>query len=100
MNLVLRWRGWRSYAEATVAVVDGSGNPVEGAIVSGHWAGATSDADSGTTGYLSTVTLQSDVIWRPSPGTTFTFIVDNVVKDGCTYDAGSSIRSGSVTVPP
>ena len=36
-------------AIATVTIVDASNNPVGGATVEGHWSGATSDTDSGTT---------------------------------------------------
>jgi len=109
MNLVERWRGWRTYAEATPMVVDSAGNPVEGATVSGHWEGATSDTDSGLTDASGKVTFQSDAVWKPESGTTFTFVIDDVTKDGWTYDPSangdfngdgtSGDTSNSISVP-
>jgi hypothetical protein len=71
---------------ATVQVVDGNGQPVAGASVSGHWSGATTDTDSGTTGADGTVVLYSDEVKNPGSGTKFTFTVDDVSKTGWTYD--------------
>jgi len=109
MNLVERWRGWRTYAEATPMVVDFAGNPVEGATVSGHWEGATSDTDSGLTDASGKVTFQSDAVWKAESGTTFTFVIDDVTKDGWTYDPSangdfdgdgkSGDTSNSISVP-
>ena len=87
-------------AIATVTVVDADGYPVAGATVSGHWEDATSDSDSGTTGAGGAVSLQSNSLKKPSPGTTFTFVVDNVAKNGWTYDeTQDSGNPGSITYP-
>jgi len=89
-----------TYASATVTIVDATGKPVSGAKVSGHWSGATSDTDSGVTSSSGQVTLQSNWVVRPPSGTTFTFIVDNVVLSGWIYDSAANIEtSDSIKVP-
>ncbi|MGB2727362.1 MAG: S8 family serine peptidase [Halobacteriota archaeon] len=88
------------WAVATVTIFDDSGNPVEGATVSGDWSGATSDSDSGVTGANGQVSLESDSVKNPPSGTTFTFTVDNIAKDGWTYDPSKNVEtSDSITVP-
>jgi len=86
-------------AVATVTVFDSDGNPVEGATVYGQWSGATNDTDSGITDIYGQVSLESDKVRNPAGGTTFTFIVNDVIKDGWTYDLESSVTSGSIIVP-
>ena len=88
------------HATATVAIVDATDNPVEGATVSGHWEGATNDQDSGVTGSDGqTPPLQSNYRWSSS-GTTFTFVVDDVTKEGWTYnpDANKETEDGVVVI--
>jgi len=100
MNLYQLYGGRRTYATATVTIVDASDNPVAGATVSGHWEGATSDSDSGTTDVYGQVTPRSNYRRRPPSGTAYTFVVDNVAMNGWTYDAGANIEtSDSVSVP-
>ncbi|MBW8040334.1 MAG: cellulase family glycosylhydrolase [Planctomycetes bacterium] len=83
---------------ATVTVVDAGGVPVEGATVSGHWSGLTSDSDSGITVADGTVSLSSNKLKNPSG--TFTFTVDNITKAGWTYDSAANVEtSDSITVP-
>jgi fibronectin type 3 domain-containing protein len=83
---------------ATVTVVDAGGVPVEGATVSGHWSGLTSDSDSGITLADGTVSLSSNKLKNPSG--TFTFTVDNITKAGWTYDSAANVEtSDSITVP-
>ncbi len=102
MNLGTVQRGpnlW-TYAMATVTIVDQGGSPVEGATVSGHWSGATSDSDTGGTGANGKVSLESDKVKNAPGGTTFTFTVDNVVLSGWTYDVSANEEtSKSITVP-
>lgn len=87
-------------AIATVTIVDASDIPVEGANVSGHWSGATSDSDSGVTNFNGKVSLQSDKVKNPPSGTTFTFTVDDVTKDGWTYDPSANLETyDSITIP-
>jgi len=84
-------------AIATVTIVDENSAPVDGATVYGHWSGATSDSDSGVTDGVGQVSLVSDKVKNPSSGIVFTFTVDNVSKDGWTYDSPTEKPSGSIT---
>lgn len=87
------------WASATVTVVDENGNPVQDATVYGHWEGATSDSDSGITDVSGQVLLTSDQVKNPSPGTTFKFVVDNIVLSGWTYDPSKNEEtSDSITI--
>ena len=92
-------------AIAIVYIIDANSDltnpiPVEGATVSGHWSGATSDSDSGVTDVSGQVSLVSDKVKNPPDVTTFTFTVDNVIKAGWTYDSNVNVEtSDSVTVP-
>ncbi len=84
-------------AVATVTIVDGGGSPVEGATVSGHWSGLTTDTDSGTTNAEGKIALDSDQI-KNTDGT-FTFTVDSVTKEGWTYNLTANVEtSDSITV--
>ncbi|PKP55455.1 hypothetical protein CVT91_15685, partial [Candidatus Atribacteria bacterium HGW-Atribacteria-1] len=87
-------------AVAAVNMVDENGTPVEGAIVSGHWSGATKDTDSGVTDANGHVSLNSNKVKNPKTGTTFTFTVDNVSKDGWEYYADANVETfDSISVP-
>jgi hypothetical protein len=81
-------------ARATVKIVDTDDDDVavKGATVYGHWSGATSDSDSGVTDASGQVSLVSNKVKNPPDGTTFTFTVDDVIKDGYTplIDVGES----------
>ncbi|HIC89605.1 MAG TPA: hypothetical protein EYP04_09420 [Anaerolineae bacterium] len=100
IDMSLQTRGLWTSAIATVLIVDADGVPVEGATVSGHWSGATSDSDSGVTGADGRVSLESDGMKDPPSGTTFTFTVDSVVLSGWTYEGGSNLEtSDSIAVP-
>jgi hypothetical protein len=86
-------------AVATVTIVDSNDIPVEDATVSGTWSGATNDTDSGITKANGQVSLKSHKVKNPPSGTTFTFTVDNVTKDGWTYDSSTNKEtSDSITV--
>ena len=78
--------------------MDTEGNPVGGATISGYWVGATSDSDSGETDASGQVTLQSDAVWKPDSGTTFTFVIDDINKEGWTYDSATGVTSNSIIV--
>jgi len=86
-------------ALATVAIVDGAGQPLAGVVVSGHWDGGAHDLDSGTTDGAGRVTLASDKTKTAVSGVTmFTFTVDSVTLGGWTYDASASPKTtASVT---
>jgi len=100
VSLETQYRGKNIFvnAVALVTIVDDSNSSVEGATVSGTWSGATSDSDSGVTDASGQVSLQSDKVKNPPDGTTFTFTVDDVIKDGYTplIDVGAS---GSIIFP-
>ena len=94
-----RGRNTFVWAVATVTIFDESESPVEGATVSGHWSDATSDSDSGVTNGNGEVSLESDSVKNPQTGgTTFTFTVNGVTKDGWTYDSEASVTSNSIPV--
>ncbi|NOQ33805.1 MAG: S8 family serine peptidase [Methanosarcinales archaeon] len=100
IGMELMHRGPFYRATATVTIVDATDNPVEGATVSGQWEDATNDQDSGVTDSDGqTPPLQSDYRWGPS-GTTFTFVVDDVTKDGWIYDPDANKETGDSVVVP
>ncbi len=86
-------------AVATVTMVDENETPVGGAVVSGHWSGATNDTDSGVTDTKGQISLESKKVKNPETGTTFTFTVDDVIKAGWTYDSEGFVTSKSITAP-
>ena len=91
-------RGANVNAKANVIVKNNSGIPVEGAIVYGSWSGLTSDSDSSVTDSNGIVLLESDRIKKPSG--IFTFTVDNITKDGWSYNSASNVEiSNSINVP-
>jgi len=93
IDMSLQTRGPWTSAIATILIVDADGVPVEGATVSGHWSGATSDSDSGVTGADGKVSLESDRVKDPLSGTTFTFTVGDVSKDGWIYDSDLNVET-------
>jgi serine protease len=87
----------KAVATVTIVAADGT-TPVEGATVSGHWSGLTSDTDTFVTGGDGTGSCESDEVKKASG--TFTFTVDNVVLSGWTYDEGANVvTNASITVP-
>jgi PKD repeat protein len=82
-------------ATAVVTISDTDGNPVSGATVYGTWSGVVSGSVSGTTGANGTVTFESAKVRTAG---TFTFTVDDVIKDGATYIVEPK-PSASTTVP-
>ena len=78
-------------ATASVTVVDGAGNPVSGATVSGIWSGLVTNGDgSKTTGANGTALFYSG---RSSAAGTFTFCVTGITKSGMTYDAAANTET-------
>lgn len=71
-------------AVAIVSVADVEEAPVEGATVFGQWSGLTQDSDIGITGSNGEISFSSNRLRNPSG--TFTFTVDNIIKNGWTYD--------------
>ena len=102
VTVVLRtlFRGWQTWAEGTVLVVDSAGAPLSGVSVRGRWSDAASGGGQLTTGADGRVTLRSPTLRRPDSGTTFRFTVLLLAKEDYTYDSSSNVESGgSVTVP-
>jgi len=100
IEMSLKTAGINVNAIAIVTIVDSGGNPVEGSTVSGHWSETTTDSDSGITDANGEVSLESKKVKNPSSGTTFTFTVDNVTKDGWTYNSSANTEtSDSISVP-
>jgi hypothetical protein len=100
IDMLLKIKGSLVNAIANVIIADKNGVPVEGATVYGHWSGATSDVDSGVTNASGIVSLESNKVKKPKSGKTFTFKVDNVTKEGWTYDSTVNVEtSDSITVP-
>jgi serine protease len=95
MTLNTRTAGKNTFTKAIaiVTIVDVNDSPVEGATVYGSWSGATSDSDSGVTDTNGEVTLESDSVKNPVSGTTFTFIVDDVVKSTGTYESTNNTET-------
>jgi subtilisin family serine protease len=78
-----------TYATATVKITDVAGDPISGATVSGKWSGATTDSDVGVTDATGQVTLQSNNVRNAKTGTTFTFTITAITKEGYTLDETS-----------
>ncbi len=101
--MFLQTLGVNTNALAEVTIVDTDNNPVANAMLYGHWENATSDSDSGESdanGIVERWSLQSDSLKKPPSGTTFTFVVDNIIKEEWTYDPEANVEtSDSISVP-
>jgi len=98
MVLVEWFGGWLTYARATVYVVDGDGDPVEGVSVLAHWESATTDTESGDTDASGEITFTSNYRRRPSAGTEFILVIDSISKTDCQWDEANSVPSGVIAV--
>lgn len=87
------------WATATVTADSGS-VPLAGATVTGHWIDATTDLDTGITDTAGTVNLASDQVKASTSSLTFTFVVDQITKDGVTYALPEGGASGSIIYTP
>lgn len=85
-------------ALATVTILDENGVPVEGATVDGHWESATTDSRFGTTGADGRVRIQSAAVKNPPNGTTFTFVIDDVSKEGWTWADSPGEKGTSIAL--
>lgn len=88
------------WAIANVTIKDSGGSLVEGTTVYGHWEGATTDTDTGLTDADGQVSLKSDSVKNLPSGTTFTFMVDNVVLNGWTYDPSANSETNDSIFTP
>ncbi len=88
-------RGRKYKAIATIPILDSSDKPVDGTTVEGHWSEAySSNTVSGTTSNDGKVTFETK--WVKGGGM-FTFTVDNVIKEGWTYNESADKTSDSIT---
>jgi len=102
MYLVVRGVNTRAQASVTVHDVDGVGVPE--ATVYGHWEGDCPYKESSSltdaNGVAPKYNLQSDTVASAPSGTTFIFVVDNLVKEGWTYDPSANVEtSDNIMVP-
>ena len=96
IDMSLKVAGPNVNAIATVIIVDSDDKPVSGATVYGQWSGANSGTDSGVTDIIGQVIFNSDKLRNPPSGTTFTFTVTDVIKDGWTYDSSANVETSDL----
>jgi len=104
ITMYLVTRGSKVHAQAAVTVHDAGGVGVPEAMVYGHWEGDCpfkySSALTDANGVAPKYNIQSDTVSNPPSGTTFIFVVDNLVKEGWTYDPEANVEtSDSISVP-
>jgi hypothetical protein len=95
-SVVMALASRNTQATATVLVVDGNGNPVPGATVTGVWSGLVSTGDgSKVTGTNGKALFYSG---RSSSSGTFTFCVTGVTLAGKTYNPAANVQTcGSIS---
>ena len=85
-------------ATAVVTIYDTGNMPVAGATVYGTWSGDYSASMSGVTAADGTVAFSSGKVRHANA--TFTFTVDDVFRDGFTYEPGLNNQSSATLVVP
>jgi PKD repeat protein len=84
-------------ARATVRIVNGSGQPVQGATVSGGWTGLAKSNSTATTDANGNAVLTSKASRKKG---TFAIAVTGVTRSGYTYNAGANVvTTTSIGVP-
>lgn len=81
-------------ATVTITALDQNNAAISGAVVSGSWSGAKTGTASCTTGTNGACSVSTGSM---SSGTSVTFSVTNLAKDGYTYDSSANVVS-SITV--
>jgi hypothetical protein len=89
--MTLRQNGPFTRGVAEVTIVDADDIPVAEASVEGHWSGLTSDADQFLTGVDGVGSCDSDKL-KYAAGW-FIFTIDNVFKDGWTYNSAANVET-------
>jgi len=89
-------KSWK--ATVTISVVDGSGAPVSGAVVSGAWSGGTTGTATCTTGTAGTCSVTSATM--KTTKTSVTFTVTNVTAGGYYYDAAANVETAITLLKP
>jgi PKD repeat protein len=94
INLSGKLQGSKATITGNVAVVDGAGTAVGGAVVSVTWAkpGGSTVTQTGTTGANGIAKFSTS----GSRGT-YTLTVNNITRSGYTFDAAHSVLSNSIT---
>jgi len=104
ITMYLVTRGSKTRAQAAVTIHDSGGVGVPEAMVYGHWEGDCPYKESSSltdaNGVAPKYNIQSDTITNPPSGTIYIFVVDNVVKDGWTYDPEANIETSDNIVVP
>jgi PKD repeat protein len=84
-------------ARATVRIVNGSGQPVQGATVSANWTGLARGESTATTDANGNAVLTSKASKKKG---TFTIAVTGVTRSGYTYNASANaVTTKSIVVP-
>lgn len=97
ISMSIQKSGINTRALATVSIVDVTGSPVEGVTVYGSWSGIVKSGDStGVTGSDGKVTFTSGWVKKVKQGI-FTFTVNNVIKEGWTYNLPDTTPSASIS---
>jgi len=81
-------------ATVTTTVVDASGAPVSGVVVTGAWSNGFTGTSTCTTGAAGTCPITSGSMKLTVPSVTFT--VTNLAATGFTYDAAANIETSIV----
>lgn len=89
-------KSWK--ATVTISVVDGSGAPVSGAVVSGAWSGGTTGTATCTTGTAGTCSVTSATM--KTTKTSVTFTVADVTAAGYYYDAAANVETAITLLKP
>jgi len=101
INMELLTLGQSKQGKAIVYIVDENDDPVPSATVYGHWEGiAPSGTQEKATDGDGIAPFWSGKVRNPPSGSLFIFFVDNVAKDGWTYDpASNGETSDNIAVP-
>ena len=91
IEVSLRQIGVFTKGLADVTIVDAGDVPVPEAAVTGHWSGLSSDTDYFLTSFDGTGSCESDKI-KYATGY-FVFTVDDVTKDGWTYNPVANVET-------
>ncbi|MBA7593973.1 hypothetical protein ES703_00909 [subsurface metagenome] len=101
IDMELLHQGQSYQGKAIVYIVDENDNAVPSATVYGHWEGispsGTQDKDTDAEG---AAPFWSGKERNPPSGSVFKFVVDNVAKEGWTYDPGSNVETEDNVVVP
>ncbi len=84
-------------AQATIRIVNGNGQPVHGATVSGRWTGLAKGTSTETTNANGYAVMTSR---HSKKNGTFTITVTDVTLSGSSYDPSANVATTmSITVP-